>query len=264
MSKVLDHSSEAAVSAPVPWREPQRTDRQFAMHSNPPSVWPDFLVGQEEQPVRVLLVDDDPHVSHVIAQELLADKRIHLVGQAACLREGRRKVGHHDFDVMLVDLNLGDGCGFDLIEQVKSLAPMTEVVVISAIEDEEHALRAFELGATGYLIKNSWFGNFPQAVLQVVNGGASITPNLARRLLSRLDTRHVAVVNTRQNQRERLSEREREVLKMVACGYTSAEIGTRLAISGQTVNTHIRNIYHKLQVRTRAQAVSCATERGLL
>jgi ATP/maltotriose-dependent transcriptional regulator MalT len=72
------------------------------------------------------------------------------------------------------------------------------------------------------------------------------------------------VVNTRQNQRERLSEREREVLKMVACGYTSAEIGTRLAISGQTVNTHIRNIYHKLQVRTRAQAVSCATERGLL
>ena len=117
MSKVLDHSSEAAVSAPVPWREPQRTDRQFAMHSNPPSVWPDFLVGQEEQPVRVLLVDDDPHVSHVIAQELLADKRIHLVGQAACLREGRRKVGHHDFDVMLVDLNLGDGCGFDLIER---------------------------------------------------------------------------------------------------------------------------------------------------
>lgn len=263
MNKAFESTGTHAVAALAPWSEPQRGGRQFAMHSNPPSVWPDFLVGQEEQPVRVLLVDDDPHVSHVIAQELLGDKRIHLVGQAGCLRDGRRKVGHHDFDVMLVDLNLGDGCGFDLIEQVKTLAPMTEVVVISAIEDEEHALRAFELGATGYLIKNSWFGNFPQAVLQVVNGGASITPNLARRLLNRLDTRQAAP-STRPNQRERLSDREKEVLKMVACGYTSPEIGTRLVISGQTVNTHIRNIYHKLQVRTRAQAVSCATERGLL
>lgn len=263
MNKTFESTGSQAAAAPPIWREPQRADHQFAMHVNPPSVWPDFLVGQEDQPVRVLLVDDDPHVSHVIAQELLADKRIHLVGQAGCLRDGRRMVGRHDFDVMLVDLNLGDGCGFDLIEQLKSLAPMTEVVVISAIEDEEHALRAFELGATGYLIKNSWFGSFPQAVLQVVNGGASITPNLARRLLSRLDTRQAAA-STRSAQRERLSDREKGVLKMVACGYTSPEIGTRLAISGQTVNTHIRNIYHKLQVHTRAQAVSLATERGLL
>ena len=263
MHKTIEFAGRPAGTASAGCRERQRKECQFTMYSNPPSVWPDFLVGQEAQPVRVLLVDDDPHVRHVIAQELLADKRIHLVGQADGLREGRRKVGHHDFDVMLVDLNLGDGCGFDLIEQLKSLAPMTEVVVISATEDEEHALRAFELGATGYLIKNSWFGNFAQAVLQVVNGGASITPNLARRLLSRLDTRHAAA-STRSTQRERLSDREREVLKMVACGYTSAEIGTRLAISGQTVNTHIRNIYHKLQVHTRAQAVSCATERGLL
>ena len=99
-------------------------------------------------------------------------------------------MGRHDCDVMLGDLNLGNGSGFDLIEQVKSLGPMIEVVVISAIEYEEHALRAFEHGAAGCLIKNAWFGIFPWAVLQVVNGGASITPNLSRRLLNRLDTYH--------------------------------------------------------------------------
>ena len=228
----------------------------------PASVWPDFLVGQPDQPVRVLLVDDDPHIRHVIAQELLADKRIHLVAQAGGFKDGRRRVAQQDFDVLLVDLNLGDGSGFELIEQVKSLRPMAEVVVISAIEDERHALHAFELGATGYLIKNSWFGSFSQAVLQVVNGGASITPNLARRLLHRLEGRPSD--EPARTSKERLSDREREVLRMVAAGYTSGEIGVRLDISMQTVNAHVRNIYRKLRVRTRAQAVSCATERGLI
>ena len=260
MDKIL---SVEPVVTQAPWREPQAGHRQFATHNNPPSVWPDFMVGQADQPVRVFLVDDDPHVSHVIAQELLADSRIYLVAAASGLRDARRKIGQHDFDVMLVDLNLGDGSGFDLIEQVKSRAPMVEVVVISSMEDEEHALHAFELGATGYLIKNSWFGNFPQAVLQVVNGGASITPNLARRLLRRLDGRH-GNVSVAAGRGDRLSDREKEVLKMVACGYTSLEIGSKLVISGQTVNTHIRNIYQKLKVRTRAQAVSCASDRGLL
>jgi len=227
-----------------------------------PVLWPDYMVGQADQPVKVMLVDDDRHICHVIAQELLADSRIHLVAQAHGWKESHRRCTQHGFDVLLVDLNLGDGSGFDLIEQVKNQRPMVEVVVISAIEDEHHALRAFELGATGYLVKNSWFGSFSQAVLQVVNGGASITPNLARRLLHRLDNKSVPTfIRAR---KDRLSEREREVLNMVAAGYTSPEIGTRLEISMQTVNAHVRNIYRKLRVHTRAQAVCCATERGLL
>ena len=145
--------------------------------------WPPFLVGQAARPVRVVLVDDDANIRHVISSELMADLRCNLVGQGGSMREGRRLISNGDFDVMLVDLNLGDGNGFELIEHLKTVRPMAEAIVISAMEDEQHALRAFELGATGYLVKNSWFGNFSQAVLQVVNGGASITPNLARRLL---------------------------------------------------------------------------------
>lgn len=231
--------------------------------------WPDFLTGQPDQPVRVLLVDDDPHIRRVIAQELLSDPRVLLVGQASSLREGRRLVTQHAFEVLLVDLNLGDGTGFQLIEFMKHTRPVAEAVVVSAMEDEEHAVHAFELGATGYLIKNSWFGNFAQAVLQVVNGGASITPNLARRLLRRLEAaappaRHGAGVRGAHGCAEALSLREREVLRLVAIGHTSGEIGARLGISTQTVNSHVKNVYRKLQVRTRAQAVSLASMHGLL
>ena len=226
--------------------------------------WPPFLVGQASKPVRVMLVDDDANIRHVISSELMADMRCNLVGQGCSAREGRRLISSCEFDVMLVDLNLGDGDGFELIEHLKTVRPLAEAIVISAMEDEQHALHAFELGATGYLVKNSWFGNFAQAVLQVVNGGASITPNLARRLLHRLDHNHPEAAAHEEAPKKGLSQREHAVLKMVAAGYTSLEIGLRLTISALTVNTHIKNIYRKLHVKTRAHAVSSALQRGLL
>lgn len=229
-----------------------------------PSMWPGFLMGQVDRPVRVLLVDDDAHIRQVIAQEILSDLRTDLVAQAGSFRQGVRLIAKHEFDVLLVDLNLGDGSGFDLIERMKATRPDAEAVVISAMEDEEHAMHAFDLGATGYLVKNSWFGNFAQAVLQVANGGASITPNLARRLLRRLRPTSPMLTWDAAGVRDKLSDREQEVLKMVACGYTSAEIGLQLAISHQTVNAHVKNIYRKLRVHSRAEASTFAAQSGIL
>ena len=241
------------------------TSLQPALHGGVQPMWPGFMKGQAEQPIRVLLIDDDPHMSRVIAHELLGDLRINLLGQGGSVREGRRLISQNDFDVMLVDLNLGDGTGFALIEYMKTARPTAQAVVISAMEDERHALHAFELGATGYLVKNSWFGDFSQAILQVANGGASITPSLARRLLGKFAHLQTDGHSPHENKdREMLSEREKEVLKLVASGHNSIEIGERLTISGQTVTTHIKNIYRKFNVRTRAQAVSFAENRGLI
>jgi DNA-binding NarL/FixJ family response regulator len=241
--------------------------REFGIPLTTPAgspAWPGFLAGQAERPVRVLLVDDDPHIRQVIAQELLTDRRTDLVAQGGSVRDGTRLAATHDFDVLLVDLNLRDGSGFDLIETVKLTRPSVEVVVISVMEDEEHAVHAFELGATGYLVKNSWFGNFAQAVLQVANGGASITPSLARRLLHRLRPRSPMLAWSGAGLKQKLSRREREVLKMLASGYTSTEIGQQLCISPQTVNAHIKNIYRKLHVHSRAEASSVAAQSGIL
>lgn len=259
-NEIAEIPAETACAAQA--QEPR--EGHFGMYSHPPTVWPDFLMGQAEHPVRVLLVDDDAHIRRLIAQDLMADPRTLLVAQATSVREGRKAIKQHEFDVMLVDLNLGDGEGLELLDYMKTVRPSAEAVVVSIMENDEKVLRAFELGAVGFWVKNSWFGNYAQAVLQVANGGASITPLLARRLLQRFDKTHGHVAKRSQpDAAERLSAREKEVLRMVASGYTSTEIGTRLLISTMTVNTHVRNIYRKLQVRTRAQAVRFASLRGL-
>lgn len=231
-----------------------------------PSMWPDFLNSEPGRPIRVILIDDDPHICRVIAGEMVSDMRIDLVGQANSVRDGRRLISMNEFDVMIVDLNLGDGSGFDLIEHSKRIRPQSEIIVVSIMDDEQRAIHAFELGATGYLVKNSWFGSFPQAVMQVFNGGASITPNLARRLLQKLE--HPVTQFVAQDKGEPphhgLSERERGVLRLVAVGHTSCEIADKLSLSVQTVNTHIRNIYRKLHVNSRAQAVNLAAHQRLL
>jgi DNA-binding NarL/FixJ family response regulator len=260
MENASHQQFQAALPSPAP-NIPTNL-RSESKYRPAPSLWPDFLTGQPDHPVRVLLIDDDARMRMVIAQELLADLRTDLVAQGRSLREGRTLISQHVFDVMLVDLNLGDGIGFELIQLMKMKRPMAEAVVISAMEDEEHALHAFELGATGYVVKNSWFGNFPQAVLQVVNGGASITPNLARRLLHKLEPQKKGC-RPAGPQEDQLTDREKSVLKMVASGYTSCEIASRMTISFRTVNTHIKNIYSKLQVHSRAQAVNAAANRGI-
>lgn len=228
-------------------------------------TWPELFRGQDDRPIQVLVVDDDPHIRNVIVQDLLSDRRIQVAGQASSFKDARRLIPQVVFDVLLLDLNLGDGSGFELIGQAISLRPGVEVVVVSGIDDEQRVLQAFNMGATGFLVKSSWFGSFSAAVLQVVNGGAPITPQLARRLLSRFDFSHVRKADdATQEKTEQLSRREREILKSVASGFTSAEIAGRMHISVQTVNSHVKNVYRKLQVHSRGQAISYAHQHGLI
>ncbi len=267
-------TSTAAVVTPIhACAVSEPTHGQFSYHTSPASLWPDFLVGQASQPLRVILVDNDARMRSVIGQELNLDTRINLVASASNLREGKLLISRYEFDVLLLDFNLSDGMGFDLLKYMKLHHPSAEAIVMSVMDDEEHAITAFELGATGYLVKNSWFGNFSQAVLQVANGGAFISPNLARRLVQKLAAVHHAElqhlpqsghgIQTLQGDGV-LSLREKEILEYVAAGYTSSEIAARIKISAQTVTTHMKNIYRKLQVHTRAAAVLRAKNQGLL
>ena len=241
------------------------TDMASPFGAGQSQAWPNFLAVEPGRQVRVILVDDDPHIRRVIAGELSADMRIDVVGQAGCARTGKRLISSTEFDVMIVDLNLGDGSGFDLIEHMKRVCSHAEAIVVSVMDDEARAIRAFELGATGYLVKTSWFGSFAQAVLQVCSGGASITPNLARRLLQRFGgQRAEAPASERSQPAPALSERECEVLRQVSLGYTSREIAGKLSLTTQTVNTHVRNIYRKLDAKSRAQAVRVAASQHLI
>lgn len=243
---------------------------QFAYFASPANLWPDFLLGQVHQPLRVILIEEDAHTRSIVGQELGLDPRTILVANASNMREAKNLIADYAFDVMLLDLNLRECMSFELLKFMRMHKPSAEAIVISMMDDEEKAITAFDMGANGYIVKNSWFGNYAQAVLQVANGGAFISPSLARRLIKKLTHgSHIDFQNPRNlvaplHGNGVLSFREREILELVADGCISSAIALKINISTQTVTTHIKNIYRKLQVHTRAQAVSSAKNQGLL
>jgi DNA-binding NarL/FixJ family response regulator len=246
----------------------------FSYHAAPATLWPHYLLGQTHAPLRVILIDDDTHASSTIKQELNHDERINLVATAVNARQAKKLIANSAFDVMLIDTHLSNGEGLDLIAFMKQARPTAEAVVISKNEDEELAVQAFALGAAGYLVKNTWFGSFSQAVLQVANGGAFISPKVARQLLTRLTRGSNAAQAKSYGQmssqdydevpNKKLSQRELEILQLVAVGDSSANISSKTSISVQTVSTHIKNAYRKLNVHSRLQAVASAKNLGLI
>lgn len=223
--------------------------------------------------MRVLLVDGDEFARRVIAQELLSDMRIRLEGQAASAVVARRLIESLDFDVLMIDLHLPIGAGLGLIRDARRRHRHCEIIVVSTVEDDAHVLHALKIGATGYLLKRGGMQSFSQAALQVVNGGAAITPSLTRRLLPRMlrPADHATLTDPvpdtlpgAMSGNVPLTAREREVLRCVARGHVSREISAQLGITPQTVDAHVKNICKKLRVRSRAQAVSSATRMGQL
>ena len=232
--------------------------------ANAPYLWPASMKGQPGAPIRVHVVDGDSVVRALVRDELTRDSRTAVAGEAASLRDGKRLVRDVAFDVLLVEMHLQDGSGLDLIGPGKAVHSAAEVVMLSHVDSDDDAILAFESGAAGFLSKNSWFVNYVQSVLQVANGGASMTPSLSRRLLAR---RHFRIAPGHPSPdliSVRLTEREQEVLRMIVRGLTSIEIAQRMAISYETVKSHTKKIHEKLQVHTRAQAACCASAWGLL
>ncbi len=233
----------------------------------PNAPWPAFLAGQADKPVRVLLIDEDEGSRRAVVHELVSDPRVCVVGEAGSLQEARRMLSQQEFDVLILDVRLGGGKGFDLIGTAKAHCSRAEVIVHSTLADEAHVRRAFAAGASGasgYLVKNSWFQDFSQSVLQVVNGGAAVSPDVVRHLLVRWGAFAPARSCDDAAARKMLSAREREVLRIVDEGKVTQEIACLLSISGRTVCAHMKSILHKLQVRTRAHAVIAAVDQRLL
>ena len=129
----MPDSVSTHAASPVAGRGNQTQQGQFSYHTSPASLWPDFLLGQESQPLRVLLVDNDARMRSVIGQELNQDNRITLVSTASNLRDGKLAISRHEFDVLLLDFSLGDGVGFDLIKHMKMHRPSAEAIVMALV-----------------------------------------------------------------------------------------------------------------------------------
>lgn len=219
---------------------------------------------QTDAQANIYLIEDDPSILQFVQQAMLSRPQWQLVGVSDSRSHARQNALDADANVFLVDLGLPDGRGEDLLHWLAEVRPEAELLVFTVFGDESRLVAALQAGATGYVLKGCTADELVQAIEQIRGGGAPISPLLARMLLRQFRQAQDpgAVASTLHE--VMLSERETEVLKLVAQGYVNKEIAQRLAISPATVGSHIKNLYRKLAVHSRVQVVRAAQERGLL
>lgn len=201
--------------------------------------------------IRVMLVDDHPVVRAGLRGMLAGESDIEVVGEAGSGDEARVRAPSLAPDVVLMDLRMPGGDG---VTATGHLAGIAHVVVLTTYETDADITRAVAAGAVGYLLKDAPVAELARAIRAAARGETVLAPSVAARLVG----------TVRSGQGQGLSERELEVLRLVADGASNAEIGRRLHISEATVKTHLLRSYQKLGVSDRTAAVTSAVRRGLL
>ena len=228
------------------------------------------------EPISVLIVDDHAVVRRGVRGYLEAQSDLAIAGEAASGEEAVRLAADHTPDVILMDLVLdpstGSGHGMDGVEatrRVLEVSPGSRVIVLTSYHDDAHIFPAIKAGALSYLLKNVRPEELADAVRAAARGEAVLDSPVATRVMEEMrqalaGTGLASLQPAAQPLAEPLSARELEVLDLIAGGLTNAEIAGRLFIAVGTVKRHINNIYGKLQVHHRAEAIAHARELGLL
>jgi two-component system, NarL family, nitrate/nitrite response regulator NarL len=215
-------------------------------------------------PISVAIVDD--HLVLVEALELVIEKEpdMQFAGSAESCATCLKLVETVHPAVLLLDVDLPDGSGLDLVPQINRVSPNTAILVLTSLNDENTLLQAIDLGVSGFVSKGRRLSETLKAIREVAAGEIAIPASLLLGLLGRKPhpVRPVAVPAS--IPRETLTARELEVLSRLAQGMSSEEIATRMNISRLTVRTHIRNMIDKLGVHSRLEAVTVALQMGLI
>ncbi len=201
--------------------------------------------------IRVSIVEDNDQFRDTLSRVLSEADGFECVGQFATAEDALRELPKLKPDVVLMDINLPRMNGVECVRRLKQLVPETQVVMLTVYEDTDNIFNALAAGATGYLLKRTSRAELLQAIRDVHRGGSPMTSQIARKVVQSFQKPAPSVHATAE-----LTPREREVLDYLAQGFLYKEIADKLGISYETVHTHIRRIYEKLQVRTRTEAVA--------
>ena len=229
---------------------------------------------------RVLVVEGEPKMRVVVADCIARSPASGLVGSVGTVAQARSglSINALSLNVLLVDLGLPDGSGLDVIRHAIKCNPACEVLVISMFGDEDNVLASIEAGALGYIHKDSAPEDVAQTIIDMRAGASPISPMIARRVLAKYrsleqktppaQTQQPGTTAARGPQplpaEGFLSTREQQVLALVARGFSHAEIARLQELSVHTVHTHIKNLYAKLSVHSKTEAIYEATRMGLL
>jgi two-component system response regulator NreC len=206
----------------------------------------------------VLIVDDHAIVRSGLKLVLEADEGIEPVGEAGTARDAIFEARSLKPDVILLDVVMPDRSGLEIIPQLLQENPETKVLVLSMQDDPRYVREAFDAGANGYVLKEAADSEVVAAVREVAGGGRYVDPELGARLVA------AESAERRRAEEDPLSEREGEVLRLLALGHTNQEIAKQLFISVRTAETHRAHIMQKLRLSSRAELVRYALDRGLL
>jgi DNA-binding NarL/FixJ family response regulator len=212
--------------------------------------------------IRVVIVDDHD-LFRTGLKNLLEEQGVQVIGEAANGRDALRLVSELAPDVVIMDLNMPGISGVDTTRQLAAIAPLARVVVLTISADDDDVMNAVVAGACGYLLKDSSIQDLVAGIIAAAAGESLISPQIATKVLQRLrsQTSHVDAAETI---RAELSDREIEVLKLIANGKDNAQIAGELFISPKTVKNHISNILMKLQIDNRIQAAVFAVRSGIV
>ena len=210
------------------------------------------------EPVRVLIVDDHAVVRQGLITFLELQDEIEVVGEASNGKEALAKVKELKPDVVLMDLVMPVMDGLTAIKEVKQLRPETEVIALTSFADDEKVFTALRSGATGYLLKDVQPTDLVKAVLAAERGEVQLHPEVAKRLM------HEVITPAKtSDDLEELTDREREVLGLLGRGMSNKEIAREISVSEKTVKAHVSSILNKLNLPGRTHAALYAVKRGL-
>ena len=212
----------------------------------------------ENSPIRVLLADDHPVVRAGIRQLLETAKDIVVIAEAANGVEASRLIEEHKPDVAVLDIQMPEMGGIELTRWIRTHAPPTGVLILTAFDDDPYVMAVLQAGANGYVLKTADAADLIHAVRAVYEGKSALDPVIARKVMARIAGSRVDGII------EKLTDRELEVLALAAKGYTNKAIGVQLGISDRTVQGHLAKIFNKLQASSRTEAVMRAVSMGWL
>ena len=213
--------------------------------------------------IRVLIVDDHDLFRAGLRTLLEEQDEVHVVGEAAGGSEAVRIVNESAPDVVVMDLNMPGMTGVEATRQISALAPLTRVVVLTISDQDGDVMDAIFAGACGYLLKDASIQELMQGIRAAAVGESLISPTIAAKVLRRVRSSS-SQPDIERTIRAELSEREIEVLKLIANGKDNAQIAAELHISPKTVKNHISNILMKLQIDNRIQAAVYAVRSGIV
>ncbi len=214
--------------------------------------------------IRVLLVDDHPIVREGLRSLLEAQEGIEVVAEATDGREGMHRALDMLPDIVLMDIRMPEMDGVEATRQIKVRAPDVKVIVLTSYDDDQQVFEAIRAGASGYVLKDVHPDKLLTAIQAVADGYSLMSPPIARKVQAEFQRVTRPSGGAAGEEVISLTPRESEVLGLIARGHNNREIATALSISEKTVKTHVSNIFAKLQITDRSQAVLYAARKGMI